>query len=31
LIREVTNIGDATTAKSVIRHLIISYNLISTL
>ena len=27
LIREVTNIGDATTAKRVIRHLIISYNL----
>jgi hypothetical protein len=31
LIREVTNIGDATTAKNVIRHLIISYNLTSTL
>jgi hypothetical protein len=31
LIREVTNIGDATTAKNVIRHLIIYYNLTSTL
>ena len=30
-IRKVTNIGDATTAKSVVRHLIISYNLTSTL